>query len=162
VFRSGRIGRIPKGLSISEATLIRCRGSNAEALFPGLCVPCSQAGSRLGLQGTRPAAAAVPDISRAVETSPPGSQMRTSNRSVSHPCSKRVTSRTAVYGPVRTVVWEGRASRLPLSRSIRSNIICMPSGKRGRGDHGPPRGSICRHGIDARQDFAAWPSVLTN
>jgi len=30
----------------------------------------------------------------------------------------------------------------------------MPSRKRGRGDHGPPRGSIGRHGIGARQDFA--------
>jgi len=41
--------------------------------------------------------------------------MRTSNRSVSHPCSKRVsaTSRTAVYGPVRTVVWEGRSCEAP-------------------------------------------------
>src|SRR5262245_23317807 len=41
--------------------------------------------------------------------------MRTSNRSVSHPCSKRVsaTSRTAVYGPVRTVVWEGRSRKAP-------------------------------------------------
>ena len=75
----------------------------------------SQTGSQHGLPGTRPAAAAVPGISPAVEPSPPGSQMRTSNRSVSHPCSKRVsaTSRTAVYGPVRTVVWEGRSCEAP-------------------------------------------------
>src|SRR5712671_417621 len=41
--------------------------------------------------------------------------MRTSDRSVSHPWSKRVsvTSRTAVYGPVRTVVWEGRSREAP-------------------------------------------------
>ena len=41
--------------------------------------------------------------------------MRTSNRSVCPPCSKRVsaTSRTAVYGPVRTVVWEGRGREAP-------------------------------------------------
>ena len=41
--------------------------------------------------------------------------MPTSNRSVSPPCSKRVsaTSRTAVYGPVRTVVWEGRSREAP-------------------------------------------------
>jgi hypothetical protein len=116
-------------------------------------VPCRKRGRDLGCK-EHGRAAAVPDISPAVETSPPGCQMRTSNRSVSHPCSKRVTSRTAVYGPVRTVVWEGRVSRLPLSRSIRSNIICMPSGSGGRGDHGPPRGSIRRHGRDARQDFA--------
>jgi hypothetical protein len=37
-----------------------------------------------------------------------------SNRSVSHPCSARVssTSRTAVYGPVRTVVWSHSSSNL--------------------------------------------------
>ena len=71
----------------------------------------SQTGSRHGLQGTRPAAAAVHGISPEVEPSPPDSQMPTSNRSVSPPCSNRVsaTSRTAVYGPVRTVVWEGRS-----------------------------------------------------
>src|SRR3981189_668106 len=41
--------------------------------------------------------------------------MHTSNRSACHPCSNRVsaTSRTAVYGPVRTVVWEGRSRELP-------------------------------------------------
>src|SRR6516225_1157784 len=41
--------------------------------------------------------------------------MPTSNRSVSHPWSARVsaTSRTAVYGPVRTVVWEGRSREAP-------------------------------------------------
>jgi len=41
--------------------------------------------------------------------------MLTSNRSVSCPWSKRVslTSRTAVYGPVRTVVWEGRSREAP-------------------------------------------------
>src|ERR1019366_3146285 len=58
-----------------------------------------------GLQGTRPAAAAVRGISPAAELSLLGSQMHTSNRSACHPCSNRVsvTSRTAVYGPVRTV-----------------------------------------------------------
>ncbi len=37
--------------------------------------------------------------------------MRTSNRSGFHPWSRRasVTARTAVYGPVRTVVWQGSA-----------------------------------------------------
>ena len=42
-------------------------------------------------------------------------QMRTSDRSGSHPCSERVsaTSRTAVYGPVRTVVWEGWSREAP-------------------------------------------------
>ena len=37
------------------------------------------------------------------------------NRSVSRPWPKRVslTSRTAVYGPVRTVVWEGRSREAP-------------------------------------------------
>ena len=41
--------------------------------------------------------------------------MRTSNPSVCPPCSKRVsaTSRTAVYGPVRTVVWEGKGREAP-------------------------------------------------
>jgi hypothetical protein len=44
-----------------------------------------------------------------------GREMPTSNRSVSHPWSKRVsaTSRTAVYGPVCTVVWEGRSREAP-------------------------------------------------
>ena len=38
-----------------------------------------------------------------------------SNRSLFRPWSKRVsaTSRTAVYGPVRTVVWEGRSREAP-------------------------------------------------
>ena len=41
--------------------------------------------------------------------------MHTSNRSVSCPWSNRVsvTSRTAVYGPVCTVVWEGRSREAP-------------------------------------------------
>jgi hypothetical protein len=75
----------------------------------------SQMGSRNGLQGTRPAAAVVHGILPAAKPSPLGFPMRTSDRSVSHPCSARVsaTSRTAVYGPVRTVVWEGGAARLP-------------------------------------------------
>ena len=40
-----------------------------------------------------------------------GFPMPTSNRSVFRHCSRSVsvTSRTAVYGPVRTVVWEGRS-----------------------------------------------------
>src|SRR5215467_12787268 len=44
-----------------------------------------------------------------------GSQMHTSNRSACHPCFNRVsaTSRTAVYGSVRTVVWEGRSCEAP-------------------------------------------------
>src|SRR4249920_287171 len=72
-------------------------------------------GSLNGLQGTRPAAAAVLGISPAAELSLLGSQMHTSNHSVCHPCSNRVsaTSRTAVYGPVRTVVWEGRSCEAP-------------------------------------------------
>jgi hypothetical protein len=41
--------------------------------------------------------------------------MLTSPRSVFHHCSRvdSITSRTAVYGPVRTVVWEGWRSDLP-------------------------------------------------
>src|SRR4030081_1664397 len=41
--------------------------------------------------------------------------MPTSNYSAFHPCLERVsaTSRTAVYGPVRTVVWEGRSREAP-------------------------------------------------
>src|SRR5258708_6049362 len=72
-------------------------------------------GSQSGLQGKRPAAAAVLGISPAAELSLLGSQMHTSNRSACHPCSNRVsaTSRTAVYGPVRTVVWEGRSCEAP-------------------------------------------------
>src|ERR1700732_2307131 len=71
--------------------------------------------SRGGLHGTRPAAAAALGISLAAELSLLGSQMHTSNRSACHPCSNRVsaTSRTAVYGPVRTVVWEGRSREAP-------------------------------------------------
>src|ERR1700694_2074270 len=72
-------------------------------------------GSQGGLHGTRPAAAAVLGISPAAELSLLGSQMHTSNRSACHPCSNRVsaTSRTAVYGPVRTVVWGGRSREAP-------------------------------------------------
>src|SRR3981081_2799789 len=66
-------------------------------------------GSQRGRQGPGRAAAAALGISPAAELSLLGSQMPTSNRSACHPCSNRVsvTSRTAVYGPVRTVVWEG-------------------------------------------------------
>src|SRR5262245_59656987 len=41
--------------------------------------------------------------------------MPTSNRSAFPLCLERVsaTSRTAVYGPVRTVVWEGRSREAP-------------------------------------------------
>ena len=107
----------------------------------------SQTGSRHGLPGTRPAAAAVPGISPALEPSPPGSQMRTSNRSVSHPCSKRVsaTSRTAVYGPVRTVVWEGRSCEAPPypdqsleSQRLSGLVLVCPMGRH--------RGHACRFG----------------
>jgi Group II intron, maturase-specific domain len=44
-----------------------------------------------------------------------GSPMPTSNRSAFHLCLERVsaTSRTAVYGPVRTVVWEGQSREAP-------------------------------------------------
>src|SRR5712672_3563544 len=72
-------------------------------------------GSQGGLQGTRPAATAVLGISPAAELSLLDSQMHTSNRSACHPYSNRVsvTSRTAVYGPVRTVVWEGWSREAP-------------------------------------------------
>ena len=93
--------------------------------------------------GTRPAAAAVLGISPAVEPSLPGSPMRTSNRSVCPPCSKRVsaTSRTAVYGPVRTVVWEGRGREAPpypdrhgtqLDRGGQLNTYVRIEGRSGR------------------------------
>src|SRR5664279_521126 len=89
-------------------------------------------GSQSGLQGTRPAAAAVLGISPAAELSLLGSQMHTSNRSACHPCSNRVsaTSRTAVYGPVRTVVWEGRSCEAPpypdlwRKAAVRRNVRC--------------------------------------
>ena len=76
----------------------------------------------LGVRGscaTWPAAAMDPGISPGAKPSPWDSPMPTSNRSAYRPCSKRVsvTSRTAVYGPVRTVVWEGRSREAPLSRS---------------------------------------------
>src|SRR5215831_20489278 len=76
----------------------------------------SQTESRNGRQGRRPAVVVVLGILPEAEPSPPGSQMRTSSRSVSPPCSNRVrcsTSRTAVYGPVCTVVWEGRSREAP-------------------------------------------------
>jgi hypothetical protein len=58
--------------------------------------------------------------------------MHTSNRSVCPPCSKRVsaTSRTAVYGPVRTVVWEGKGREAPLypdqSRARKKSAKVVP------------------------------------
>src|SRR5438132_9419881 len=63
----------------------------------------------------RPVAAVDPGISPEVKPSRWGSPMPTSNRSASRPWSKRlsVTSRTAVYGPVRTVVREGRSREAP-------------------------------------------------
>jgi hypothetical protein len=50
--------------------------------------------------------------------------MPTSNRSVFRRCSRvaSVTNRTAVYGPVRTVVWQGSAGdRRPYADLTRSN-----------------------------------------
>src|ERR1700745_3886642 len=84
-------------------------------------------GSQSGLQGKRPAAAAVLGISPAAELSLLGSQMHTSNRSACHPCSSRVsaTSRTAVYGPVCTVVWEGRSCEAP-PYTDRSDFVLWP------------------------------------
>ena len=84
-------------------------------------------GSQSGLQGTRPAAAAVLGISPAAELSLLGSQMHTSNHSVCHPCSNRVsaTSRTAVYGPVRTIP-TGPFSRLVLSGNAAPQVPPVP------------------------------------
>src|SRR5215467_6355898 len=58
-----------------------------------------------------------------------GSQMHTSNRSACHPCFNRVsaTSRTAVYGSVRTVVWEGRSREAP-PYPDRSDFVQWPFG----------------------------------
>ena len=69
----------------------------------------------LGNCAIRPAAAVAPGISPGAKPSLLGFPMPTSNRSVFHPCSKRVsaTSRTAVYGPVCTVVWEGWSREAP-------------------------------------------------
>src|SRR5450432_781367 len=88
-------------------------------------------GSQSELQGTRPAAAAVHGISPAAELSLLGSQMHTSNRSACHPCSNRVsvTSRTAVYGPVRTVVWEGRSCKAPPIPIIGTTRTQRPAGR---------------------------------
>jgi hypothetical protein len=68
-----------------------------------------------GERSTRPAAVVAPGILPGVKRSPWDFPMLSSNRSVSCPWSKRVslTSRTAVYGPVRTVVWEGRSREAP-------------------------------------------------
>src|SRR5471032_3279144 len=87
-------------------------------------------GSQSGLQGTRPEAGAVLGISPAAELSLLGSQMHTSNRSACHPCSNRVsaTSRTAVYGPVRTVVREGRSREAPPYPDQSQTRICKKIG----------------------------------
>src|SRR6516162_2341079 len=86
-----------------------------------------------GSCATWPAAAMDLGISPGAKPSPWDSPMPTSNRSVSHPCSARVsaTSRTAVYGPVRTVVWEGRSREAPpypdLCRVGPGNFTLSPS-----------------------------------
>src|SRR5437899_7544677 len=64
--------------------------------------------------------------------------MPTSNYSAFHPCLERVsaTSRTAVYGPVRTVVWEGRSCEAPpypdqsICRSFAHYLQPQPSSRR--------------------------------
>src|SRR5882757_6594039 len=63
----------------------------------------------------RPEAAVVPGTSHGAKPSLLGFPTPTSNCSVFQPWSKRVSaiSRTAVYGPVRTVVWEGRSRKAP-------------------------------------------------
>ena len=59
--------------------------------------------------------------------------MRTFGRSVFLHCSKAasVTSRTAVYGPVRTVVWQGSAGdRRPYADLQRCVPVFVPRGVR--------------------------------
>ena len=74
-----------------------------------------------GSCATRPVVAVALGLSHGAKPSASGSPMPTSNRSAFRLCLERVsaTSRTAVYGPVRTVVWEGRSREAPpLSRSL--------------------------------------------
>jgi hypothetical protein len=68
-----------------------------------------------GSCATRPVAALALGLSHGAKPFASGSPMPTSNRSAFHLCLERVsaTSRTAVYGPVRTVVWEGRSREAP-------------------------------------------------
>jgi hypothetical protein len=70
--------------------------------------------------------------------------MHTSNRSACHPCSNRVsaTSRTAVYGPVRTVVWEGRRCEAPPY----PDLWHFSAIRSERGDVCSERGDVCSYG----------------
>src|SRR5262249_49477418 len=85
-------------------------------------------------QGRRPAVVVVLGILPEAEPSPPGSQMRTSSRSVSPPCSHRLDAQL-LESPCtdRYARWCGRGgvARLPLSRSLTpsglSLLRCIPT-----------------------------------
>jgi hypothetical protein len=65
--------------------------------------------------------------------------MRTSNRSGFRHWSKRasVTDRTAVYGPVCTVVWQGSAgNRCPYADQLLSELPTLPAGYPGTRNRG--------------------------
>src|SRR4029077_21113894 len=123
--------------------------------------------SRRGRQGTRPAAAAVLGILPAAELSPLAYQMHTSDRSVSLPCSNRVsaTSRTAVYGPVCTVVWEGRSREAPPYPDLWPTTElarCFSSARNtSQGEHARPRQALLpTHAAEVPSQVAsqaAWP-----
>ena len=90
---------------------------------------CWNWGCVRGWQATRLAADSVPGISQRPRPFLSGFPMPTSNRSVflRWSTSNGVTSRTAVYGPVRTVVWQGSAgNRRPYADLTRYPSIGNP------------------------------------
>jgi len=101
----GRVGSVYGGLARLFRLLRNARGAGrAHSLGPAAATGSSLAPVALALglsHGAKPFAS--------------GSPMPTSNRSAFHLCLERVsaTSRTAVYGRVRTVVWEGRSREAP-------------------------------------------------
>jgi len=82
-----------------------------------------------------------------------GFQMHTSNRSACCPCSNGVsaTSRAAVYGPARTVVWEGRNREAP-PIPIAAPLCIGPSRRYWQ--------AALKSPYEGRADVICWPRAL--
>jgi hypothetical protein len=107
-------GRPPSPVSaVAAAKLTKRNSKRFDRLIP--CFNFSPDRFRSRICAKRPEAAVAPGTSHGAKPSLLGFPTPTSSCSVSQPWSKRVsaTSRTAVYGPVRTVVWEGRSRKAP-------------------------------------------------
>src|SRR5215204_873315 len=70
----------------------------------------------------------------------------------------RVIRRTAVYGPVRTVVWEGRHREMPPYPDLEAAFSEPPIGRRSY-PQSLATGALC--GRKSRAEGRDWPKALT-